>query len=256
MSDVLKFKSTPSETFAGVGVETSYTLKNVPNKILEITETDSDGTIAITSYTWNEGTNIVTLSAGNATTVTIKYEYWSGIPTVKGADGKSAYEYAVAGGFQGTESEFTALIGNIGSSDATKQNTIKVTSGKLLKSGGTGVVTEAVAGTDYLTGNGNAASATKLQTSRNVVIGSATRTFDGTANISYTVDEIGAAAKTHTQSADTITAGGLKGKVTANSTAVANLTEGQVRNIIIGNTDLVAGVSPLNSGDIYIYFEA
>jgi len=42
MSDVLKFKSTPSETFAGVGVETSYTLKNVPNKILEITETEPD----------------------------------------------------------------------------------------------------------------------------------------------------------------------------------------------------------------------
>ena len=33
-----------------------------------------------------------------------------GIPAIKGADGKSAYAYAVEGGYTGTEAEFTAKM--------------------------------------------------------------------------------------------------------------------------------------------------
>ena len=46
--------------------------------------------------------------------------------------------------------------------------------------------------------NGNAATATKLQTARTMTIGNTARTFDGSANVSWSLDEIGAAAKSHT----------------------------------------------------------
>lgn len=49
--------------------------------------------------------------------------------------------------------------------------------------------------------------------------------------------------------------GMLGGKVIANNTAVTALGEKQVRNIYAGTEDLVAGESPLASGDIYIVYE-
>ena len=36
------------------------------------------------------------------------------IPSIKGADGKSAYQSAVDGGYKGTEEEFNSLLANIG----------------------------------------------------------------------------------------------------------------------------------------------
>ena len=44
---------------------------------------------------------------------------------------------------------------------------------------------------------GNAGSATKLETSRNITIGGATKSFNGTANLAWTLTEIGAAAADH-----------------------------------------------------------
>ncbi len=38
---------------------------------------------------------------------------WIDIPAIKGGDGKSAYEQAVEGGFQGTEEEFINLLGSL-----------------------------------------------------------------------------------------------------------------------------------------------
>lgn len=46
--------------------------------------------------------------------------------------------------------------------------------------------------------SGNAGTATKLLTARSVRVGNATRNFDGTANISWTLAEIGAAPSAHT----------------------------------------------------------
>lgn len=43
----------------------------------------------------------------------------------------------------------------------------------------------------------SADSANKLTTGRNIIIGNASKLFDGSANISYTLDEIGAAPKSH-----------------------------------------------------------
>ncbi len=45
---------------------------------------------------------------------------------------------------------------------------------------------------------GNAATATKLQTARTLTIGSTGKTFNGTANVSWSLSEIGAAAASHT----------------------------------------------------------
>lgn len=46
--------------------------------------------------------------------------------------------------------------------------------------------------------SGNAGTATKLATARNIIIGNKTNSFDGSANITYTLADIGAAASNHT----------------------------------------------------------
>lgn len=35
------------------------------------------------------------------------------LPTLRGVDGKSAYQYAVEGGYSGTEEEFIKLLGSL-----------------------------------------------------------------------------------------------------------------------------------------------
>ena len=58
---------------------------------------------------------------------------FSGIPGDKGEDGKSAYEYAVEGGFKGTEEEFTELIARAGQVDLTGYVTKEEHEAELLK---------------------------------------------------------------------------------------------------------------------------
>ena len=65
----------------------------------------------------------------------------------------------------------------------------------------------------------------------------------------------GKAASSHNQAASTITAGTLAGKVLANATAKATLTDSQVRDIKASTTDLTAGSSALTTGDIYLVYE-
>ncbi|WP_295219947.1 peptidase G2 autoproteolytic cleavage domain-containing protein, partial [Ruminococcus sp.] len=56
-------------------------------------------------------------------------------------------------------------------------------------------------GTLYCTNlSGNASTATKLQTARTLTIGSTGKSFDGSANVAWTLAEIGAAAASHTHS--------------------------------------------------------
>lgn len=59
----------------------------------------------------------------------------------------------------------------------------------------------------------------------------------------------------HNQSASTISAGTLGGKVLANATAEATLGDSQVRNIYAGTSDMTAGTSNLATGSIYIMYE-
>lgn len=66
---------------------------------------------------------------------------------------------------------------------------------------------------------------------------------------------IGAAASSHNQAASTITAGTLAGKVNANATAAATVTNAQVRDIYAGTTDMTAGTTALTTGTIYVFYE-
>lgn len=65
----------------------------------------------------------------------------------------------------------------------------------------------------------------------------------------------GKASSTHNQSASTITAGTLGGKVVANSSATSTIGDSQIRNIKASETDLEAGVSTLTTGEIYVVYQ-
>lgn len=76
-----------------------------------------------------------------------------------------------------------------------------------------------------------------------------------TGNVNLTAANVGAAASSHNQAASTITAGTFAGEVKANATAMATLTNYQVRNIAAGTADITAGVTTLAAGTIYIVYE-
>lgn len=57
--------------------------------------------------------------------------------------------------------------------------------------------------------SGNAATATKLATARELTVGNASKDFDGSSDLTWTLSEIGAAEKSHTHNASDINAGTL-----------------------------------------------
>lgn len=80
------------------------------------------------------------------------------------------------------------------------------------------------------------------------------------AKPSYSWNEIGSkptsfTPASHNQAASTITAGTFAGKVQANATAAAIVTDAQVRDIYAGTADMTAGTTALTSGTIYIMYE-
>ena len=76
------------------------------------------------------------------------------------------------------------------------------------------------AATSALTCTGNSATATKLQTARTIKIGSTGKTFNGSADVTWTLAEIGAAASSHTHNyAGSSSAGGAA--TSANKLATA-----------------------------------
>lgn len=64
-------------------------------------------------------------------------------------------------------------------------------------------------------------SANKLATARTLTIGSASKTFNGSANVSWTLAEIGAAAASHTHSYLPLTGGTLSGDLTVGSATIS-----------------------------------
>ena len=71
----------------------------------------------------------------------------------------------------------------------------------------------------------------------------------------YTVSSNSWSAWTYKVTASDISAGTFAGKVVADATAVATLTNTQVRNIQASTTDLTAGTSALTTGEIYFVYE-
>ena len=76
--------------------------------------------------------------------------------------------------------------------------------------------------------SGNAGSATKLATARNLTIGDASKSFDGTAGLTWTLSEIGAAAQNHNH--DSAYLG-----INANAVSASKLAT--ARSITIGDAD-------------------
>ena len=72
---------------------------------------------------------------------------------------------------------------------------------------GTSTITGTTSGTFSGSLSGNASSATKLATARTLTIGSTGKAFNGTANVSWSLSEIGAAASSHTHSYLPLTGG-------------------------------------------------
>jgi len=105
----------------------------------------------------------------------------------------------------------------------------------------TGNVTGNVTGD--VTGNvtGNAGTATALQTARNFTVGATTRSFNGTAAVSWTLTEIGAqAASAQLTSVAALATNGLIARTAANTVTARTLT-GTANQITVTNGDGVSG---------------
>lgn len=72
---------------------------------------------------------------------------------------------------------------------------------------------------------GNATSATRLQTARNIQVGNTTRSFNGTSNISFSLADIGASASNHNHDNNylKLTGGTMSGSILANPNTGVNL---------------------------------
>ena len=84
--------------------------------------------------------------------------------------------------------------------------------------------------------NGNASTATKLATARNITIGSSTKTFDGSGNVSYSLSEIGAAASSHTHTKAQVGLGNVDNTADSAKNVLSATKLTTARNITIGSS--------------------
>ncbi len=95
--------------------------------------------------------------------------------------------------------------------------------------------------------SGNAGTATKLATARNIVIGNKTNSFNGTANITFTLADIGAAASGHTHNyAGSGSAGGAANSATKLATA-RTITIGNKANTFDGSGNITYTLSDIGA---------
>ena len=106
---------------------------------------------------------------------------------------------------------------------------------RVKKAGDTMTGNLTMSGSAKVVGNveGNATTATRLQTARNFSINGVSKTFNGSGNVAWTLAEIGVAPASHTQGSNTITAMTNYSKGTANSA----ITAGDSLNIAIGKLE-------------------
>ncbi len=102
--------------------------------------------------------------------------------------------------------------------------------------------------------SGNAGTATKLTTSRAIVIGNASKTFNGSANIAYSLDEIGAANRDIY--ADTYvslgrTAGSTVGSLSVVLGGTTNTASGDFSACIGGANNKSSGINSTCDGGLY-----
>ena len=98
----------------------------------------------------------------------------------------------------------------------------------------------------YLPISGTAVAANKLATARNITIGSAVKTFDGTENIGWSLTEIGAAAANHNHDSAYLAIDGTA--VSASKLATAHrITIGNFYQSFDGTTDLTFTLSQIGA---------
>jgi len=108
----------------------------------------------------------------------------NGIPVGTGSGSVSSVSVVAANGFDGT----------VATASTTPAITLKTSVTGVLKGNGT-AISAAVAGTDYVVPSGSiTGSAATLTTARTFTIGATGKTFNGSANVAWTLTEIGAAA--------------------------------------------------------------
>lgn len=91
-------------------------------------------------------------------------------------------------------------------------------------SGLTDLNASSLTGTASVSTTGNAATSTKLATARTLTVGSTGKAFDGSANLSWTLAEIGAAAANHTHNYLPLSGGTLTGALTLPSVGTSWIT--------------------------------
>lgn len=97
---------------------------------------------------------------------------------------------------------------------------------------------------------GNAATATRLATTRALTIGATAKNFDGSAAVSWTLAEMGAAAEGHTHSYLPLSGGTVTGvTIFSNATASTSATTGALR--VVGGVGV--GGDIYASGDVSAY---
>ena len=146
-------------------------------------------------------------------------------------------------------------------SDATNANTANM----IVKRDGNGNFS---AGTITASLSGNASTATKWKTARNVAIGNATKPMDGTANVSFSLSEIGAASSNHTHTLlianataigsgknlnDYQTPGAYYQDSNANASTANNYPEAQAGSLIVYKAaGIIQEYKVYNSSRVYI----
>ena len=200
-----------------------------------------DGKIAATDI--KAGANVSVSTQGNAVTVAAT------VPDVSGFVTKTAADAAYAPkSHTHTAQQITGLTANRALvSDANGHPSVSaVTNTELGYLGGvtSGVQTQI---DGKLDSDGNAASASKLQTARTIngtsfdgtanittanwgtartiTIGESGKSVNGSGNVSWSLDEIGAAQKTHTHSAAQITSG------TLDAARIPTITDGKIQSV-------------------------
>lgn len=98
--------------------------------------------------------------------------------------------------------------------------------------------------------NGNASSATKLATARTFTIGNTGKTFDGTANVSWSLGEIGAAAASHSHPYLPLSGGTLTGPLTLTDSNGLRMVQGNY-GIIFRNDGSNFWLLPTKKDDPY-----
>lgn len=217
--------ATGQGTFGGTAIPTSATLVTTTRQVATGTgltgggDLSADRTIALTGQTLalhNLGTNGLVARTG-AGTVAARSMAVSGTGlTVTNADGVSGNP---------------TITSNATNANTASTIVARDASGNF----SAGTITAAL--------SGNATTATTLQTARTLTIGTTGKTFNGSANVSWSLAEIGAAAAARTISAGTGLTGG--GDLTTDRTlALANMATGTIKGRASAGTGAPEDLTP------------